>query len=119
MRSRAHACPARYAAQPAAPAEPAWGGTRPLPWLALLLFDPSAPAPLRPSPPLQANTYQPYAGQTGCTNCPAGSSTVDTGNVECQPCPMGYYSPTAATSCIAAPKGTYVPNPGSTKYTPW
>ena len=68
---------------------------------------------------LQINTYQPMVGQTRCLQCPAGSSTQDEGNTECQPCPIGYYSSSAAAACIAAPKGTYVEDVGAQTYTPW
>ena len=43
----------------------------------------------------QANYYQPLTGKAKCIACPAGTSTMDDGNTECQACPVGYFSPTA------------------------
>lgn len=59
---------------------------------------------------VQVNQYQPRAGQTTCIQCPAGTSTQDTGNFECTPCPLGYYSPRAGAplplgaACLQQPQ---------------
>ncbi|KAL4424818.1 hypothetical protein ABPG77_011068 [Micractinium sp. CCAP 211/92] len=45
--------------------------------------------------PCPINTYQPRTGQTSCNLCAAGYSTQDVGNLECDPCSLGHYSPLA------------------------
>ena len=63
------------------------------------------------------NTYQSQTGKASCIDCPAGTSTDrETGAVACSPCPLGYFSITAASSCLPAPPGTFVNKTGSVKY---
>lgn len=65
------------------------------------------------------NQYQPGTGRAGCELCAAGSSTDSTGNTECKKCGLGTYSPTPASPCLAAPKGSFVGSVGAISYTPW
>jgi hypothetical protein len=51
-------------------------------------------------PPLQANSYQNATGQASCMLCPAGTSTNDTGNPQCNPCFPGSYAPSAGVHCL-------------------
>lgn len=81
---------------------------------------PSAVSPWHPSLCLpQINKYQPNTGQGSCLQCGAGSSTQGEGNTECQPCPLGYYSPSGDTECLPAPAGSFVGSIGATTFTPW
>lgn len=92
-------------------------------WLRALLIVPARalPSPLLcrvPCPP-QINKYQPNTGRGSCLQCGAGTSTQGEGNTECQPCPLGYYSPSGDSECLPAPAGSYVGAIGSTTFTPW
>ena len=57
-------------------------------------------------------------GSTFCTFCPRGYGTQDTGNEECAPCPIGYYS-LAGGDCRPAPPGTFINTTAAYLYTAW